>query len=64
MAISFNERETAEYEYTDDRLNAVCREFERADLAETEFERLVVKILKRHQIGTPEDIAYLEGLIS
>ena len=52
--------------YIDDKLadytSDIFKRLEKKDIKEKEFKRKVVELFKRHDIGTTEDLAFLDGL--
>lgn len=52
--------------YIDDKLadytSDIFKRLEKKDTKEKEFKRKVVELFKRHDIGTTEDLAFLDGL--
>lgn len=52
--------------YIDDKLadytSDIFKRLEKRDIKEKEFKRKVVELFKRHDIGTTEDLAFLDGL--
>lgn len=52
--------------YIDDKLadytSDIFKRLEKKEIKEKEFKRKVVELFKKHDIGTSEDLAFLDGL--
>lgn len=47
----------------DDHSTELFKRLERKEQKEKQFKEKVVDLFKRHNIGTPEDLAFLDGLV-